>query len=225
MITQPFQLLTSYSDRLTVALFTKGDGPQTDASVAEATGISKTAGLWQEHGNRTMVVREPHARTEKADGLLTDTPELLLTIRSADCQSFVAYSPEKHVCGLLHAGWRGVLSNAPQQWIQAFADEWNVDPSTILIGAGPALCTTCSEYKDASHELRQQVNDQYVQNNCVDLRTAATDQLLAVGVQASHIERHPDCTRCHPERYYTYRGGDKELVESGVSNFLVCALH
>jgi copper oxidase (laccase) domain-containing protein len=54
----------------------------------------------------------PSNRTEEADGMITDVPGLALNLRVADCQSFVIFSPKKNVLGLLHVGWRGLISGA-----------------------------------------------------------------------------------------------------------------
>ena len=180
--------------------------------------------LWQVHGNRTIVAREAMDSTEKADGVITDKTGLHLTVRAADCQNFAIYAPEAHVAGVLHAGWRGVLADAVGQFVREMEREFDIVPEALYVAAGPSLCLRCAEYADPNHELRRKIDAQYVRDGHVDLRAAATNQFVIAGVPLKNIERHPDCTKCHPEQYYTYRGGDKADVESGVSNILVCTL-
>lgn len=223
MIEEPFALFAPFANCIRIALFTKADTTSSDAEAARHLSLERAVGLHQIHGNTTVVMREAHNRTVQADGMLTDTPRLLLVIRWADCQNFVIYAPEKHVVGLLHVGWRGLVSRAIPEFFSVLQREWEVPPSQVYVGAGPSLCLKCAEYSDPHHKLRQEA-EKHVHDNCVDLRGIATDQLLECGVPPNRIERHPDCTRCHPETYWTYRGGHRSLVLQGKTNMLCCTL-
>jgi len=180
--------------------------------------------LHQVHGNTTIVARQPMLSTEQADGVITDAVGLPLAIRAADCQNFAVYAPEAHVGGVLHAGWSGMIQEAMPAFFDRLKAEFGVDARDCYVAAGPSLCLECAEYKDPEFELRQKVDSQYVVDGHVDLQKIATDQLVKLGIHSDHIERHPDCTRCHSEKYLTYRGGDRAQVQSGVSNILVLTL-
>ena len=223
MIRSPFTLLQPFEKQLSVALFTKSDDIRSDAAAAQAMGAKNAAGLWQKHGNRTVVLREPSARTEQADGMLTDVPGLALCLRIADCQPFIIYAPQKSVVGLLHVGWRGLVANAIGEFFRVIREEWNIDPSETLVAAGPSLCTACAGFSDPAKELPN-VPQEFIHGKTVDLQGTATAQLLSLGVRKESFERHPDCTRCHPETYWTYRGGDRESVKAGRTNVLASFL-
>ncbi len=204
-----------FQDRIRVEFLGKTD---------DCTVPNPRVKLWQVHGNRTIVAHDPMESTEQADGVITNTVGLHLTIRAADCQNFAIYAPERHVAGVLHVGWRGVLLGAVRHFLQEMESKYTIAPSALFVAAGPSLCLQCAEYTDSHHELRKKIDPRYVHTDHVDLQGAATNQFAIAGVPPDRIERHPDCTKCHPERYYTYRGGDKERVESGVSNILMCTL-
>ena len=220
---EPFALLRPFEDHLSVALFTKTDDIRTDVAAAQTFGLRDAAGLCQMHGNRTVVVRAPSNRTIEADGMITDVPDLALCIRFADCQNFVLYAPERHVCGVLHVGWRGLIAGAIPEFFRVMKGEWGIAPSETFVGAGPSLCTTCSDFSDPKGELPS-IPKRFIHGKCVDLQRAATQQLVDLGVSPDRIERHPDCTRCRPELYWTYRGGDRDAVKTGHSNMLACTL-
>lgn len=208
-------LLSQFSDQIDCHFLAKDDDRQVpDPHVR----------LWQVHGNTTIVTNEPSESTEKADGVITQSKGLHLMARAADCQNFAFYAPNHHIGGVLHAGWKGMLLEAIPAFLQQMQDSFGIDASECCVAAGPSLCLECAGYNDPEHELRKTVDPQYVHDGHVDLRQIATDQLVRSGIQDSNIDRHPDCTRCSPEKYLTYRGGDKELVESGVSNILVLTL-
>lgn len=223
MTEHPFALLRQFQDRLGVALFTKSDDIPSDAASARAIGAVHAAGLNQVHGKRSIVVRAASARTEEADGMLTDVYDLALCIRVADCQSFVIFAPEKNVLGILHAGWRGLIAGAISEFFRVMKEEWKITPSETYIGAGPSLCSHCAEFTDPSNELPS-FSKELIHGKHADLQGAATAELLKLGVQEKNFERHSDCTKCHPDLYWTYRGGDREAVKQGRTNMLACAM-
>jgi YfiH family protein len=219
----PFRLLTQYTDRLDVQLFTKNDKLITDQSVAQSCGSTDYAALDQVHGNRVINVSEHIYRTEKADGLITDQTNLALMIRIADCQPLIIYAPDANVVGLLHAGWKGLVAGAIPSMMNALQETFHVEPKECLVGIGPCLCTGCAEFSNPLLELPGIPQD-LIDGNTADLRTWADRQLLKARILPEHIERMEECTRCHPEKYWTYRGGDREAVKNGRTNVLACVL-
>lgn len=221
MIENPFQIFKQFEDRLRIVIFNREDD-FSDALASKIFCVADTAGLEQVHENHTLITRESISRTEEADGLATDKNNLVLSVRWADCQNFVIYAPEKNVIGTVHAGWKGLLSGVLTEHYLALKEEWNIDPEETYVGAGPSLCFQCAEFSDPTNELPN-VNPELINGHYVDLRGIANDQLDALGVPSVQRERMPVCTRCEPESYWTYRGGDKEAVSSGSTNAL-CAM-
>jgi YfiH family protein len=197
----------------------KSDDIQSDAEAGKMVEIDRVAGLWQVHGNTSVVVHDATNRTIKADGMATDTSDLLLTIRAADCQNFVLFDPVKNIVSVLHAGWRGMVTRAITKHIELLQREWKTNPVDLLVGAGPSLCTACAEFTDPLKELPG-INPMFFRGRCVDLRSAADAELLACGVLPSSINRSPDCTKCLAENYWSYRGGDRQAVMDGHTNVL-----
>lgn len=222
MISSPFSTLRRFDDLIDLRFLVREDGIGSDAEIARATGAAAIVGLHQEHGNRAVRVHEPSSRTLKADALFTDVSGLTLTIRFADCQNAVIVVPEKKILGLVHAGWRSVRSRVMTSAYALLKSEWDVDPTETFVGLGPSLCTTCAEFTDPEKEVPELRN--FFSGKSIDLRAALDAQLHEIGVPESHRERLPDCTRCHPERYFTYRGGDRELVQQGKVNCLAATL-
>ena len=177
----------------------------------------------QVHGSRTVVVREPQEKEEQADGMITDVPGLMLITGAADCQNFAMHAPEHGVIGTLHAGWKGLLCGAIAEFFATLKDEFGIEASAVDVYAGPSLCQRCADFTDPVSEL-EGIDHKYFDGRYVNLQNIATDQLLECGVLPEHFEREVDCTRCNPQKYWTYRGGDRESVQTGLCNFLVCRL-
>lgn len=218
----PFPLLRQFDDLLDLRLMTKEDDVGSDADIAKAAGSSAIVGLAQKHGNRVVRVTEPSSRIIEADALFTDRKGLTLSIRFADCQNAVIIVPERCIIGLVHAGWRGVQSRMMSAAYAFLRSEWGVTPEKTWVGLGPSLCTACADFTDPETEVPELRN--FFVGKSIDLRAALDAELQKIGVPPEHQERLPDCTRCHPERYFTYRGGDRELVKNGKVNCLAATL-
>ena len=221
MIKNPFSIFDLRT--IEVTMFTKEDDLSNDQDACNAVGCNTYASLRQVHGSTTIIVREPTNGTDQADGMITDQKDLLMIIRIADCQPFVIAVPEKQVAGVLHVGWKSLHDGAITSFYKTLKQEWNIDPSETYVGIGPSLCTQCADFTDPKIELPH-LDSQFFSHNHVDLRGAADAELLQLGVQKNKIERHSHCTRCHPELYWTYRGGDKEEMQKGKRNMLACRL-
>lgn len=223
MLAHPFPLLRQFSERLEIVLTTKEDDMKDDASAAELINATGYASMNQVHGNRTIIVSGPSHREEAADGMLTTETELALIVRAADCQNFVFYAPRQNVLGVLHAGWRGLVAGAIPAFFDVLHSTWDTHPKDIYVGAGPSLCKKCAEFSDPERELPG-LPKKFFKGRNADLQSIANIQLHESGVLPEHIERSPNCTKCISETYFSYRGGDKEHVLTGASNFFVCKL-
>jgi len=223
MIGNPFALFSSLEDQVVVHMFTKEDNVRTDEDIVDALGIPDIAALNQVHGTRVIRVDGPLARTEDADGMITDTPNLILTVRTADCQSFAIYVPKKNILGVLHAGWRGLHTGAIPAFFKTLKDEWGAEAEEALVAASPSLCILCADFTSPQKELPS-IDTKFLRGRHVDLQGAAEEQFMELGVRPGNFERYAGCTRCDPETYWTYRGGDRDAVNMGYTNVLACAL-
>ncbi|ALM10451.1 MAG TPA: hypothetical protein DDX11_00515 [Candidatus Peribacter riflensis] len=221
MLRSPFSLFAPFPDRIGVVLWTKADARPHD--VVGVLGANEEASAEQVHGAKTAVVRDAVQYAPGADGLMTDRIGLALSVRFADCQSFIVYAPLKHVIGVLHAGWRGLIAGAIPEFFAVLKKEWNVDPKDTWVAAGPSLCQKCAAFSDPEHELPT-IPPEFITGNNADLRGAADAQFLELGIPRGHLERSTDCTCRNPGKYWTYRGGDREAVKAGERNLLACVL-
>jgi polyphenol oxidase len=222
MITHPFKILQPFQDEIDVMLLIREDDVKDDEGTAEALDADYLASLIQKHGNKVVYVEDETMGEEEGDGMVTNVENLTLAVRSADCQTFVAYAPSAGACGVLHAGWKGLLADAMPSFLSSLSRAFRVSPSELLIGAGPSLCTKCAEFTDPVAELKG-IDPKFFHGRCADLRGIAEDQLFSLGVKPEHFERHPGCTRCEPNTYWSYRA-DKEKVLEGYRNVLAIRL-
>jgi hypothetical protein len=78
--------------------------------------------LYQVHSTEVLTVgseRWTSPGAPKADGLVTDRPDVVLGVMAADCAPVLLADPQAQVIGACHAGWRGALNGVVQATIAA----------------------------------------------------------------------------------------------------------
>lgn len=203
------------------------DEPATNFfDAAEKFDAKELAFVNQIHSSKTIVVRDELHGTIDADGLITDTKDLTLAIRFADCQNFLVYEPKKKVLGLLHAGWRGVSNHAIERCYETMKKEWDIEPSETFVLAGPSLCKKCAVFTDPVNELPAHLSA-FIDGQNVDLIGFSEETFEKLGIPASQRERQEDCTLCKANCYFSFRHASQESAaqkNATERNFLLAKL-
>jgi polyphenol oxidase len=115
------------------------------AAASLGAGVDDLVVANQVHGPRVAVVDEPGAGSRStldavadADGLVTATPGLVLTVLVADCAPVVLFDPQAGVLGCAHAGWRGTLGGVIEETIRSMST-LGADPHRIVAAIGPSV--------------------------------------------------------------------------------------
>lgn len=167
--------------------------------------------LSQIHSTKVLIVDGPFAaHPPKADGLVTQTPNLAISALSADCGPVLFCDPHTRIIGACHAGWRGALAGVTTETIMAM-ESLGATRKNIHAVLGPCIS------KD-SYEVGHEYRDTFAAEN------EAYDRFFKLGPSAkphfdlkrfilarlrkdglTHIEALPDCTYAQPETYFSYR--------------------
>jgi len=183
----------------------------------------------QIHSDRVIVVSNGSAM-EPADGLITDRPNHLIGIFTADCLPLLLAGPTRGVVAAVHAGWRGLAQRIVDKAVAMMAARWSIPASDVTAALGPCIGACCFEVgEQVLQPLRQQIADEEGiilphrdgragGKAMVDLQAWATRQLVHAGVPAEQIFAVPLCTRCHPALFSSYRrdGRRKQEMFSGI---------
>lgn len=181
--------------------------------VAKQAGFPLTALQVTKHVHGTTVWRVGEATTEPAeyDGLVTEQIGPVLGAFAADCMPIVFADPVARVIGACHAGWRGTVAGVAQNVVARMV-ELGAQPGDIRIAVGPSIGPCCfevgAEVVDAFRQAFGNVSGMVVagpQKDHIDLRLALGVALSRVGLGDAHMDLAPPCTRCHPERFFSYR--------------------
>lgn len=101
---------------------------------------ARLVSVYQVHSPRCVIVSEPwgdDARPE-ADALVTDRPNLLLGIVTADCAPVLLADRKAGVVGAAHAGWKGALAGVTDETIAAM-ESLGARREEIVAAIGPCI--------------------------------------------------------------------------------------
>jgi len=170
--------------------------------------------VWQVHGRDIFYSTAPRpldAPHEKYDGIITNSKEITLLMRFADCVPVMLYDPENHAIGLVHAGWQGTGKRICESAVDAMKKQFNSVPQKLIACIGPSIGP---DHYEVGHDVVQTLSTTigtdfdscYRKKNgsyYVDLWKANEMVLRQSGVD--QIEISGLCTACDLTRWYSHR--------------------
>lgn len=181
-----------------------------------AAGCGERQRLWlhQVHGGRVVRVTRGagHDNDTKADALVSDDAERVLSVRVADCVPVLLSSEDGRVVAAVHAGWRGVVAgvaNAAMKELIAMS-AMPADRVTAAIGpsigfeafeVGPEVLAEFGRVFAETAPMRRRDDGK----GHVDLREAVRRQLLSAGVRENRIDTTDRCTFRDADEFFSHR--------------------
>jgi YfiH family protein len=155
----------------------------------------------------------------EADAAVTNIPNEVLAILTADCMPVLFSSKGGSVIGVAHAGWRGlsggILENTAQEMLSLAP---YLDPKDIVVWMGPAIGSTAFEVGEdvleAFSSQRQSILSESFKpvasspgKYLANLYLLAQDRLRSFGIE--QIYGGDFCTYSDSGNFFSYRR-DKE---------------
>jgi YfiH family protein len=176
----------------------------------------------QVHGATVRVVQAGEdaalVRADEADALATAVAGCAVGIRVADCVPVLLIDAASGAVGAAHAGWRGVVQEVALRALESVLELGGEHGRVSEVRAAifPHIRPCCFEVGD---EVAQplatcaskfgaplpQAIDRTREKPHVNLAAILRAQLARAGVPASQIDDVPGCTRCEPERFFSFR--------------------
>ena len=186
--------------------------------------IQNTVFAKQVHGDAVRVVGREQAGeglffpvSQDCDGLVTDTPGLVLTVFTADCTPILFHDPVTGAVGACHAGWRGTARNIAGKTVETMVRQFGCRPEQLHCAIGPNIGPCCFETNadvpQAMEALLGAEAEPYLRRTGekfhVDLKGINALLLRKAGVV--QIDVSTECTACAPERFWSHRvtGGNR----------------
>ncbi len=163
--------------------------------IREAMDGRASAWSQQVHADGVVRISGPGFAGE-ADALITEETDFSLVVAVADCVP-VALVGESSV-GMVHSGWRGMLSGVAGKAVRAMKDEG------VRAYIGPCIRGCCYE---VSGELAKEFAGKFGPG-VVSGRNLSLPAALRADLERSGVEEIYDlglCTGCRPDLFYSHR--------------------
>jgi YfiH family protein len=92
------------------------------------------------------------------DGIVTDTPGLLVAIQTADCLPIILADRKRRAVGVFHAGWRGTVQRIVEKGVGEMRKHFKSDPRNLVAAIGPGVQGCCYE---VGEEVRTKFEAQF----------------------------------------------------------------
>lgn len=181
--------------------------------VANHMGASfeQLAGVHQIHSADVLVVNERQTSRPKADALVTTSPDLVISVLTADCQPILLADKRAGVIAAVHAGWKGAQSGIIENTVATMVGQ-GATRANIAAVIGP--CISQSSYEVGS-DFRERFistepySDQFFDDVGVqgkflfDLAGYGLSKLEQSGI--GDAEWTGQCTYLDAANFYSYR--------------------
>ena len=159
----------------------------------------------QVHSAEVKFVYKP-GEISATDALIANSNAIVLSIQVADCIPLFLADPLNSVIGLVHAGWRGVEKKIIPDTINRMIQQ-SASIEGMIAFMGPSIRQCC-------FEIGPEVSNKFpidclIKGNrdrsFLDLQQVVTNQLIGSQVLKKNIFSSEECTKCNPEKYFSYR--------------------
>ena len=187
-------------------------------AIAALLPDAELATVHQVHSAEVVVADSawPQDQRPRADGMVTDTPNLLLGILTADCAPVLFADPDAVVVGAAHAGWRGALAGVTDATIEAM-EKLGARREHIHAAVGPCIAQPSYEVDDVFRSRflhADPANERFFVAEPAgkphfDLEAYVVHRLIAAGIdeiEAVNLDTYPDDSRFFSFRRSTHRG-------------------
>ncbi|HPE94752.1 MAG TPA: peptidoglycan editing factor PgeF [Bacillota bacterium] len=205
--------------------FAIGQGSEQDSSENVSyhhSLASKQLGLTEDHIVRawqlhTSVVERADASNcgvpynRGVDGLVSNTEDIILSVRTADCVPILLYDKNNGTCGAVHAGWRGTKDEIIVKAVKKMMSDFGSSAENIIAAIGPCARECCYEVQpDFKSNFGSRYSDCFTsREDKLFFSTAEANiiQLLDAGIPDENISDCGICTCCSDEFYSHRRQG------------------
>ena len=181
---------------------------------------------WQVHGDDVRIVANDDdvgTSDAKFDALISDLPDVLVGVKTADCVPILIGDPETRAFAAVHAGWRGSSKSIVRKAVARLSEIYGAEPTNLICSIGPAA--TCERYEigeDVIEAFRSNfsTSGKYLTptregHALIDLHLANKDQLIDAGVRPECVFTAPFCTMERTDLFFSYRVEKKMYGKTG----------
>lgn len=171
------------------------------------------------HTTNVRIVSEKDAGAyiPNSDALITNQPNLFLSITAADCIPVYFFDPVQRAVGVAHAGWRGLVGGILEKVVGEMHRAYRTQSEDLQVIIGPHV-------KVCHFEIGEKVADRFAKENIkrrdarlfADMTNEAVSRLESTGIQKRFDKSV--CTVCESDRFFSARADKKDPLEGAVAS-------
>ena len=179
------------------------------------TRINKMFTVRQSVSNVAVFASQPSWFSIAADGIVTDNPDILIGIKTADCTPILLADYQHGIIGAAHAGWRGAYRGIIENVVNLMLQHGAVKKD-IAAAIGPCLQQESFEVQNDMRQVLLNIskdNKKYFEHKNTgyffDLSSYVEDKIHNLGienVENSRIDTYPPENGYFSYRRYTHLG-------------------
>ncbi len=141
------------------------------------------------------------------DALITNSPNTILGILTADCLPIFVVDQKKRVIAAIHAGRQGTALHITAKVLKKMEEEFGCSSKSLLIALGPSIGSFCYEIDEKvfRSEWEPFSTLRGVGKWGVDLAQINIGQMKREGIKEDQIFWINLCTHCHSDLFFSYR--------------------
>jgi YfiH family protein len=170
------------------------------------------ARVYQIHSPDVITVKGPIDPFDppKADALVTDRPDILIAVQTADCVPVLFADAHAGVVGAAHSGWKGAFAGVNENTIVAM-EALGADRNRIACAIGPCIAQKSYEVDEGFFRRfveRDEENERFFGSgkpghHQFDIEGYVAARLATAGI--SHVHCMGEDTYSQPDRFFSYR--------------------
>jgi polyphenol oxidase len=170
------------------------------------------ARVYQIHSPDVVTVTGPIDQFDppKADALVTNLPNILVAVQTADCVPVLFADAKAGVVGAAHSGWKGAFTGVNENTILAM-EALGADRSRIACAIGPCIAQKSYEVDDGFFHRFAEAdpeNERFFAGGKpghwqFDIEGYVASRLAAAGI--NRVQCFGEDTYSQPDRFFSYR--------------------
>jgi len=177
---------------------------------------AQLSSVYQIHSNKVAVVSDAFDSNTRpqADAMVTDRPNILLGILTADCVPVLLADADSGIIGAAHAGWKGAITGVTDAAILAM-ENLGADRDKICAAIGPCIAQKSYEVDEIffrNFADKDKENERFFADGAVkegrqhyqfDIEGYVAARVADAGITA--VECAGQDTYSQPDRFFSYR--------------------
>lgn len=159
-----------------------------------------------------VIEGEPSWFEREADAVVTNRPDLLLVVSTADCLPVLFHDPVTGAVGAAHCGWRGTVAGMAVNTLNKLTALYGSEPADVQIAFGPSITQQNYQVGPEVVEAFERAGfpeSVYEADGCgryrLDVAAANRWQLLTARVRLENLWESGLCTYADEARFYSHR--------------------